>query len=1067
MSPSHHSGSGNGSNPVKTPDNIMNDVTLLLRDLTTPETQVRFDVPSRGNPATIQNTIFPPAAYWSWPDLNTRKSQESGLTQDDVGKYGIVESNHTLYKLVRISPDVEWEAVQTFSDASWSWANENERLNEQPQNADVGKIGVQKDIDTYYKLTSVNPKTWQQVANPTSPSPLELSTGASDAVSYHDFYRLQIAFDDVWSEVTDKSVLVLAQTAYSFWDKIIQESGDYLGKRAALSESYLEKTGLLNRNITGIQELQYFIDNLKFILGISNDNTPPSESSSSAGSSGGNTDVKNALMGIIETIATVKGTIVTNLTKPLADVPDLINGVYKIGSQVQALSSQASAIDPFKDVKNALMGIIGTIDTVEGTIVTNLTKPLADVPDVIKAVYQIESQLQAQVQALSSQASPPDIDPFMELKNLITELDAMLKEPYRFDVFAPGSINYGVLFNYRQRWEPKSYQVGNLVTTIPLAPQETRRYTTKTVVKKTRSVKEIEDSLRTGKGESSNTWREDREIVERARSNSNFQQNAQGSYGNDTGLFKISAAVERKEEQGLESAQTKRDFHEAVVKASHEYRTEHRMEISTEETREDETTSYREIRNPNDELTVTYLFYELQRRYLVSEELHKIRPVILVANEVPAPDEVDQAWILRHDWIIKRAILDDSFLPALEYLSSDYTGEQVKLKVLWMMVEQQKGVVDKISQQVQLAKQVLNAATLGLTNAEDAQFAGMKVSEATKFLKSFLDPLNITQVGAPSDEGNADRARVDFAKDALNRAQAKADQLTADLTTQTTALQVAVDKYSAEATKHYSMMADINRLRVHVKDNIIHYMQAIWSYEPPDQRYFRLYNLDIPVFEHHTTVRVANDNSAVSALEPTHIGIITELPAPDLSAEPTKLHQMADLDNLLGFKGNYMIFPMLRFNYLNWYMMQEYIHVDPTTGAVTAQDPDPDTNWRSDQLQFALNEIKSNSDRFGADQRQLEEIARRLLANDGPEMVIVPSNSLYIEALPGTHPLLEDFKLIHRAIDVKKAQAEARRAELENLRLAARLANGELGDPDIDKVVVVGGDKNVTVDAGQ
>jgi hypothetical protein len=82
-------------------------------------------------------------------------------------------------------------------------------------------------------------------------------------------------------------------------------------------------------------------------------------------------------------------------------------------------------------------------------------------------------------------------------------------------------------------------------------------------------------------------------------------------------------------------------------------------------------------------------------------------------------------------------------------------------------------------------------------------------------------------------------------------------------------------------------------------------------------------------------------------------------------------------------------------------------------------------------------------------------------------MVIVPSNSLYIEALPGTHPLLEDFKLIHRAIDVKKAQAELRHAELENLRLAARLANAELGDPDIDKVVVVGDNKDVTVDAGQ
>ncbi len=1002
MSPSHHS----GSTAVKTPDDIMTDVTLLLSDLTAPETQVRFDVPSRSTPGTIQNTIFPPAATWHWATLDVRDTQAKQLTDDDVGKYGIVDKNQTLYKLVRVLPDVGWQAIQTFTDASWEWGNENDRLKEQVQDADVGKIGVQKDIETYYKLTSANPKLWQQVANPTSPSPIELSTGASDADSYHDFYRLQIAFDDVWSEVTSTSVSDKAQTAYALWDKIITESGDYLGERAAALA-----LGHVDRTITGVAELQNFIDNMKFMLGITSDNAGSSDSSSSLASSNGNPDLKKALTGTIDSI-------VAFIALMRAYHPEIVT------------DNQGN---PF-----------------EGQTITGL--------------QQIEATLDS-----SPQVSPPDIDPFTELKNLITELDLMLKEPYRFDVFAPGSINYGVLFNYRQRWQPQSYQVGNLVTSIPLAPQETRRYTTKTVVKKTRSVKEIEDSLRTGKDESSSTWREDREIVERAKSNSNFQQNAQGSYGNDTGMYKISAAVEHSQQQGLESAQTKRDFHEAVVKSAREYRTEHKMEVSTEETHEDEATSYREIRNPNDELTVTYLFYELQRRYLVSEDLHKLRPVILVANEVPSPDEVDQGWLLRHDWVIKRAILDDSFLPALEYLSSDYTGEQIKLKVLWLAVEQQKAVVDKISQQVLVAKQAVDATTLGLTSAQEMQVAGSKSDETMKTIKSFFDPLNITQTGSSGD-GNSDRARVDFAKDAFTRAQAKADQLTADLTAQTTALQVAIDKYSAEATKHYSMMADIDRLRVHVKDNIIHYMQAIWSYEPPDQRYFRIYNLDIPVFEHHTVSRTAeNVSPANMILEPSYIDIVGKLAIPTLAAEPTKLHQVADLDNLLGFKGNYMIFPMVRFNYLNWYMMQEYLHVDLSTGAVTAQDPDPNAGLSGQQLQDAVDAVSRNSKLFAEEQNQeaLEEIARRLLSNDKPEMVIVPSSSLYIEALPGTHPLLEDFKLIHRAIDVKRAQADLRHVELENLRLAARLANGELGDPDIDKVIVVGNGHNITVDAGQ
>ena len=60
------------------------------------------------------------------------------------------------------------------------------------------------------------------------------------------------------------------------------------------------------------------------------------------------------------------------------------------------------------------------------------------------------------------------------------------------------------------------------------------------------------------------------------------------------------------------------------------------------------------------------------------------------------------------------------------------------------------------------------------------------------------------------------------------------------------------------------------------------------------------------------------------------------------------------------------------------------------------------------------------------------------LASNRPEsdVVVVPSGSLYIEALPGKHPVLEDFKMVHRAIDVKQVQAQVRHAELENLRLA-------------------------------
>src|SRR5262249_33168744 len=108
-----------------------------------------------------------------------------------------------------------------------------------------------------------------------------------------------------------------------------------------------------------------------------------------------------------------------------------------------------------------------------------------------------------------------------------------------------------------------------------------------------------------------------------------------------------------------------------------------------------------------------------------------------------------------------------------------------------------------------------------------------------------------------------------------------------------------------------------------------------------------------------------------------------------------------------------------------------------------------------------------------SDQKQLDSLKALLEAHikdvrENSGEIIVPTGQLFIEALPGSHPLLEDFKLLHRFEDVRKVRAEVRRMELENLRLASRLALGQgqtelLEDPDIEKKVVVEGNAGVVV----
>ena len=106
--------------------------------------------------------------------------------------------------------------------------------------------------------------------NPTDTSaPFELSTGASDADSYHDFFRLQVAFEDVWVEMLDQRIKAAAELVYATWNAIMTQSGDYKGLHASLAPN----------QIASVDELNEFLGNLKYVLGISDGNTAPSDAS--------------------------------------------------------------------------------------------------------------------------------------------------------------------------------------------------------------------------------------------------------------------------------------------------------------------------------------------------------------------------------------------------------------------------------------------------------------------------------------------------------------------------------------------------------------------------------------------------------------------------------------------------------------------------------------------------------------------------------------------------------------------------------------------------------------------
>lgn len=656
------------------------------------------------------------------------------------------------------------------------------------------------------------------------------------------------------------------------------------------------------------------------------------------------------------------------------------------------------------------------------------------------------------------------------LQELLKQMRDLLSSPYSFTVFQENTCNFGILTTYRQTWVPEQYQVGDLVSTIPLAPRETRRYTTKQVTKRSRAIKEIANNLSTVRTDIDTTGRADRDIVSRAENRTNFKATADGSFGVDAD--KIHATAEGGGDSAKISQATKKDFHEAVLKSAHEYKQENRTEVETTTSEETETTSYNELQNPNDELTVTYLFYELQRTYHISERIQQVTPVVLVANKVPAPHEIDDAWLIKNDWILRRVLLDDSFRPALDYLAKSFVGDELTLQVLQNNVEAQRQVVDTIKAQVAAQLLVVDAAQRDLSTKMDVK-GGVQVAEGfLKTVKDVFDPLHLTGQAATGTTEGVD-AIAAYAQETLDRAEREKARLLDQLGIATTALQSAVDKLAAAMKEHYDKVAEVDRLRVHVKENIIYYMQAIWNHEPPDQRYFRVFEVKVPVpvpIQNATNVSVPLTSpksalaDALRQRDTAHVSI----PMPDVEIQWKPLVEIADLDNVLGYKGNYAIYRLNENNALTLHMMQDYLEV---SDELTLRDPDDFANYTVDDLQqLASCLYQSQREVYEQHIDELKQWMIDRLSSGRPEddRVIVPTQSHYIEALVGTHPLLEDFKLLHRALDVRKVQGEVRHAELENIRLAARALKGNDEDPDIEKKIVIETDtKNLLVAPGE
>ncbi|MEQ1735225.1 MAG: hypothetical protein ABL886_02190 [Rhodoglobus sp.] len=621
-----------------------------------------------------------------------------------------------------------------------------------------------------------------------------------------------------------------------------------------------------------------------------------------------------------------------------------------------------------------------------------------------------------------------------EYENLLAELNERLDEPYSFQVFAADgddrAIDFGLFVTYRQTWTPQGNQAGALVKTTTLAPREERAYTIRTTYKQSTTAVRATSMESQRRSETQDTSRAAADIVTAAKYSMGFESTTSGGIDiplvSGEGSMKITANGERS------SQETRQTMRESVRRAAQEAKESSRVEVTTTESTETLTEETGKISNPNDELPVTYLFFELQRRFRVSERVHKVVPVVMVALPVPHPDEITRGWLFTHGWMLRRALLDEQFQAPLRYLMTDAAGAEAKLVDLRTARDTRHTVAARLEAEV-------------LTTA-------YQLARANDWLQADL----------VQDDGD-DAEELQKAYDlAVQRDQTARQRLTEAVAARDAASQAYAE---ALVTFRDGELA-VRGLRVHVKQNILHYMRAIWKMEDRDQRFFGLHTVRVPRLAGHLDYQVVAEEPPVPVpplwIPPFRIEATLVPENVDPMSDTVPLGQIADLEHPLGYKGNFMVFPLRQHNVLTKFLALPYL--DNRMGAC---DPELLAN-------FTLSEL----DEYVACARQallphelddllprLQVLYQALLDRPFPdeEDIVVPTGSTFIEALPGTRPVLEDYKLLHRVIDVAKAAAEVRGRELENLRLVARIRDGQLSDPDIQTMVVAPEDVGISL----
>lgn len=597
-----------------------------------------------------------------------------------------------------------------------------------------------------------------------------------------------------------------------------------------------------------------------------------------------------------------------------------------------------------------------------------------------------------------------------------------------FDLFDPNGphANVGLRFIHRQEWRPLGTQPGDIVRTLPLGPAETKKVSTKIVrrtkvARTTEQMKSVETST-----ETADTSKDSAEVANEASKTFGWHAEAEANGRWGWGSAKVSGGLEG--ESASKSRETSSHLSESMQKTANRIRTDSKVVVSTEEETQFEATSASEIRNPNDEIAVTYVYQKLQTQYSVFTSLVDVTPVVMVAEPVPLPAQVTAEWVKRHDWILARALLDDSFRETLGALS-----QTAPPAAAGTAVDDAKGVLDDaVASLDALAKSAstsLSLRDIDVTQeaqrgyrdalgaeAERSRQRTLRATQEERLLQHFRDNV-LHYCRAIWSQEDPEQRILRYRRLGIvvpTQFEYEGGVALADLLEAIAAgggLRPEIfGKFIAPDPAGLVPVADVIERSVPI-GFVGNY--AVFRIKPEYLRSETFQPLQILLSPYLEPVPggAADERRVV---DPELLALRDKYEGVDVSAEVAGRATRLDMIDTV---------PELR---LRYQLARELDGADEDGGGAVAELLDDDAAFEAAYPDY-------------------------LFRTSRTQKIVLDTNNLVVDVRPGRGSVMEAFKRAHRLLDV-------RRAELENVRREKLIDNGRYGDPEIEKVTVVTGD---------